>query len=41
MVQDLFANTFPLDRNIKLSVAGVLENGRKKMVYTSQKISFD
>ena len=29
-MQDLFTNTFPLDGKIKLSVAGVSENGRKK-----------
>ena len=28
-MQDLFTNTFPLDGEIKLSVAGVSENGRK------------
>ena len=29
-MQDLFTNMFPLDGKIKLSVAGVSENGRKK-----------
>ena len=29
-MQDLFTNTFPLDGKIKLSVAGVSENGKKK-----------
>ena len=28
-MQDLFTNKFPLDGKIKLSVAGVSENGRK------------
>ena len=31
---------FPLDGKIKLSVARVSANGRKKMVSTSQKIRF-
>ena len=39
-IQDLFTNTFPLDGKIKLRVAGVSENGRNKMVSTSQKIGF-
>ena len=29
-MQNMFTNTFPLDGKIKLSVAGVSENGRKK-----------
>ena len=29
-MQDLFANTSPLDEKMKLSVAGVTENGRRK-----------
>ena len=29
-MQDSFKNTFPQDGKIKLSVAGVFENGRKK-----------
>ena len=37
--RNAFKNTFPLDGKIKL-VAGVSQNGRKKMVSTSQKISF-
>ena len=36
-MQDLFRNTYPLDRKMKLSVAGVSENGGKKMVFTNQK----
>ena len=28
-MQELFTNTFPLDGRIKLSVAGVSENGKK------------
>ena len=36
-MQDLFRNTFPLDGKMKLSVAGVSENGGKKMVFTNQK----
>ena len=39
-MQYLFTNTFPLDRKIKLSVAGVPENGRKKIVFFSQKSQF-
>ena len=39
-MQELFKNKFQLDGKIKLSVAGVSENGRKKMVSTKQKISF-
>ena len=39
-MQNLFTNMFPLDGKLKLSVAGVSENERKKMVSTSQKISF-
>ena len=33
-------NTFALDGKIKLAVPGASQNGRKKMVSTSQKISF-
>ena len=29
-MQDLLTDKFPLDQKIKLSVAGVSENGRKK-----------
>ena len=39
-MQHLLAKTFPLDGKIKLSVAGVSKNERKKKVSTSQKISF-
>ena len=35
-MQDLFTNTFPLDGKIKPSVAGVSENGRKKMSFHQQ-----
>ena len=31
---------FPLDGKIKLAVAGVSQNGRKKMGSTSQRISY-
>ena len=37
-MQDSFKNTFPLDGKIKLPVAGLSENGIKKMVSISQKI---
>ena len=37
--QNAFKNTFPLEGKIKLAVAGVYQNGRKKKVSTSQKIS--
>ena len=38
-MQDLFTNTFPLDGKIKLSVAGVSENGRKKRFPLARKKS--
>ena len=37
-MQYSFKNTFPLDENIKISVAGESENGRKKVISTSQKM---
>ena len=41
-MQDLFTNTFPLDGKIRLLVAGVSENERKKMVSTSRnKVIFE
>ena len=36
-MQDLFTNTFSLGRKIKLSVAGLSENGRKKMISRTRK----
>ena len=38
--QNAFINIFSLDGKIKLAVAGVSQNGRKKMVSTGTKISF-
>ena len=38
--RNAFKNTFPLDGKINLAVAELSQNGRKKMVYTNQKISF-
>ena len=36
-MQNLFKNTFPLDGKIKLPVAGVSENGRKKWFLLARK----
>ena len=38
--RNAFKNTFLLDGKIKLAIAGVSQNESKKMVSTSQKISF-
>ena len=38
--RNAFKNMFSPDGKIKLAVAGVSQNGRKKMVSTVQKMSF-
>ena len=37
--RNTFKNTFPTDGKINLAVAGASQNGRKKIVSPSQKIS--
>ena len=35
-MQDVFTSKFPLDRKIKLSVAGLSENGKKNYFHLSE-----